>query len=187
MLWCSGLSVFWKFLKPRSTSALPSCRPDVISAVLASLSARSSHWGRDCGLPCVLAQSLKTHLFFSILFLGLLVLTSKSSCRFMSLLTLSSPWDTLAFCRDVKLPTNKHTKPHSLHSSGDDWLCYVPKFNREKQGQKPYVFSCSEWEFSPFLLKKPSPSPPPFQTKHQTKSPPEQLYCLVSCFVFWWW
>ena len=41
MLWCSGLSVLWKFVKPRSTSALPSCRPDVISAVLASLSARS--------------------------------------------------------------------------------------------------------------------------------------------------
>ena len=41
MLWCSGLSVLRKFLKPRSTSALPSCRPDVISAVLASLSARS--------------------------------------------------------------------------------------------------------------------------------------------------
>ena len=29
------------FLKPQSTSALPSCRPDVISAMLASLSARS--------------------------------------------------------------------------------------------------------------------------------------------------
>ena len=41
MLWCSGLSVLRKFLKPRSTSALPSCRPDVISAVLASLSVRS--------------------------------------------------------------------------------------------------------------------------------------------------
>ena len=41
MLWCSGLSMLRKFLKPRSTSALPSCRPDVISAVLASLSARS--------------------------------------------------------------------------------------------------------------------------------------------------
>ena len=41
MLWCSGLSVLRKFLKPLSTSALPSCRPDVISAVLASLSARS--------------------------------------------------------------------------------------------------------------------------------------------------
>ena len=33
--------MFRKFLKPRSTSALPGCRPDVISAVLASLSARS--------------------------------------------------------------------------------------------------------------------------------------------------
>ena len=41
MLWCSGLSMFRKFLKPLSTSVLPSCRPDVISAVLASLSARS--------------------------------------------------------------------------------------------------------------------------------------------------
>ena len=41
VLWCSGLSVLRKFLKPLSTSALPSCRPDVISAVLASLSARS--------------------------------------------------------------------------------------------------------------------------------------------------
>ena len=38
---CSGLSMFRKFLKPRSTSALPSCRPNVISAVLASLSIRS--------------------------------------------------------------------------------------------------------------------------------------------------
>ena len=36
VLWCSGLSMFRKFLKPLSTSALPSCRPDVISAVLAS-------------------------------------------------------------------------------------------------------------------------------------------------------
>ena len=35
-LWCSGLSMFRKFLKPRSTSALPSCRSDMISAVLAS-------------------------------------------------------------------------------------------------------------------------------------------------------
>ena len=33
--------MFRKFLKPLSPSALPSCRPDVISAVLASLSARS--------------------------------------------------------------------------------------------------------------------------------------------------
>ena len=41
MLWCSGLSMFREFLKPRSTSTQPSCRPDVISAVLASLSARS--------------------------------------------------------------------------------------------------------------------------------------------------
>ena len=38
MLRCFGLSMFRKFLKPLSTSALPSCRPDVISAVLASLS-----------------------------------------------------------------------------------------------------------------------------------------------------
>ena len=41
MLWCSGLSMFRKFLMPPSTSALPNCRPDVMSAVLASLSARS--------------------------------------------------------------------------------------------------------------------------------------------------
>ena len=41
ILRCSGLSMFRKFLKPRSASALPSCRPDAISAVLASLSARS--------------------------------------------------------------------------------------------------------------------------------------------------
>ena len=41
VLWCSGLSVLRKFLKPLNSSALPSCRPDVISAVLASLSARS--------------------------------------------------------------------------------------------------------------------------------------------------
>ena len=34
---CSGLSMFSKFLKPLSTCALPS-RPDVISAVLASVS-----------------------------------------------------------------------------------------------------------------------------------------------------
>ena len=38
VLWCSGLSMFRKFRKPLSTSALPNCRPDVISAVLASLS-----------------------------------------------------------------------------------------------------------------------------------------------------
>ena len=41
MLWYFGLSMFTKFLKPRSIPALPSCRPDVIFAVLASLSARS--------------------------------------------------------------------------------------------------------------------------------------------------
>ena len=40
MLWCSGLPMFLKFLKPLSASALPSCRPDVMSAVLASQSAR---------------------------------------------------------------------------------------------------------------------------------------------------
>ena len=39
MLSCSGLSI--KFLKPLSTSAQPSCRPDVISAMLASLFAGS--------------------------------------------------------------------------------------------------------------------------------------------------
>ena len=32
MLWYSGLSMFRKFLKSLSTSALPSCRPDVTSA-----------------------------------------------------------------------------------------------------------------------------------------------------------
>ena len=41
VLRCSGLSMFRKFLKPLSTYALPSSRPDVISAVLASLSAHS--------------------------------------------------------------------------------------------------------------------------------------------------
>ena len=49
MLWCSGLSMFRKFLKPLSTSALPSRRPDVISPVLASLSARS--FPTDSGMP----------------------------------------------------------------------------------------------------------------------------------------
>ena len=43
MLLCSGLSMFRKFIKPLGTSALPSCRPDVISAVLFSLSACSFH------------------------------------------------------------------------------------------------------------------------------------------------
>ena len=38
MLWLVRVE---KSLKPLSTSALPSCRPDVISAVVASLSARS--------------------------------------------------------------------------------------------------------------------------------------------------
>ena len=41
VLWRSGLSMFRKFLKPRSTSTLPSCRSDVMAAVFASLSARS--------------------------------------------------------------------------------------------------------------------------------------------------
>ena len=41
VLWFSDLSMFRKFLKPLSTSALPSCRPGVISAVLACLPARS--------------------------------------------------------------------------------------------------------------------------------------------------
>ena len=41
VLWYSGLSMFRKFLKPPSTSALPYCRPDVIFAVFASLSVRS--------------------------------------------------------------------------------------------------------------------------------------------------
>ena len=40
-LWYSGLSMFRKFLKPRSTSTLPSWRPDVIFAVLSSLTACS--------------------------------------------------------------------------------------------------------------------------------------------------
>ena len=40
MLWCFGLSMSRKFLKPLNTSALPSCRSDVIYAVFASLSAR---------------------------------------------------------------------------------------------------------------------------------------------------
>ena len=38
VLWFSDLSMFRKFLKPLSTSALPSCRPDVISCVLDTLS-----------------------------------------------------------------------------------------------------------------------------------------------------
>ena len=41
VLWRPGLSMLRKFLKPLSISALPSCRSDMISAVLASLSARS--------------------------------------------------------------------------------------------------------------------------------------------------
>ena len=43
VLWCFGLSMFRKFLKHLSTSALPSCilLPDVMSAVFACLSAHS--------------------------------------------------------------------------------------------------------------------------------------------------
>ena len=41
MLWCCGLSMFRKFLKPLSTSAVQSCKLDEVSAVLASLSAGS--------------------------------------------------------------------------------------------------------------------------------------------------
>ena len=41
MLWCCGLSMFRKFLKPLSTSAVQSCKLDVVSTVLASLSAGS--------------------------------------------------------------------------------------------------------------------------------------------------
>ena len=41
VLLCFGLSMFWKFLKPISTSALSNCRPDLMSAVLASLYAHS--------------------------------------------------------------------------------------------------------------------------------------------------
>ena len=37
-----------KFLNPLSTSVLPSCRPDVVSAVLASLSACSFPLTRAC-------------------------------------------------------------------------------------------------------------------------------------------
>ena len=37
VMWCSGLSMFRRFLKPLSTSALPICRPDVLPVVLASL------------------------------------------------------------------------------------------------------------------------------------------------------
>ena len=51
MLWCSGQSMFRKFLKPLSTSALPSCRPDMISAVLARLSAETSE-NRNALLQC---------------------------------------------------------------------------------------------------------------------------------------
>ena len=59
MLSCSGLSVLNKFLKPRSTSALPSCRSDVISAVLASLSA--SHQNKK-----VRSRVSQYLLFFSV-------------------------------------------------------------------------------------------------------------------------
>ena len=41
VLWCSGLSMFRKFLKPQRTSALSSCRPGVLSDMFASLSVRS--------------------------------------------------------------------------------------------------------------------------------------------------
>ena len=41
MLWCSDLSMFRKFLTPLTTSALPSCRPVVLSAVLANPAACS--------------------------------------------------------------------------------------------------------------------------------------------------
>ena len=34
MLWCSGLSTFRKLLKPRSVSALPGCRPNMMPALL---------------------------------------------------------------------------------------------------------------------------------------------------------
>ena len=43
ILGCSGLSMFRLFLKPPGTSARRSCRPDVMSAVLVSLPARSFH------------------------------------------------------------------------------------------------------------------------------------------------
>ena len=53
-----------KFLKPRSTSAMPSCRPDVIFAVLASLSARSFPLTPACPgqetrmvCPCIMMSS----------------------------------------------------------------------------------------------------------------------------------
>ena len=65
VLWCSGLSIFRKFLKPLSTSALPSCRPEAISAVLAvnlpihSVREESAwfdmwpHWDGSCRLSVV--------------------------------------------------------------------------------------------------------------------------------------
>ena len=40
VLWCSFQSLFRKFLKPLSTFALPNCRPDGMSALLASLPVR---------------------------------------------------------------------------------------------------------------------------------------------------
>ena len=58
MLWSSGLSAFRKFLKPLNTSALPSCRPDVIFAVFASLAARS--------FPLSHAQSRRSTEFFAV-------------------------------------------------------------------------------------------------------------------------
>ena len=48
LMWCSSLSMFRMLLEPVGTSALPSCRPDMTSAVLASLCA--------CSYPPTLAQ-----------------------------------------------------------------------------------------------------------------------------------
>ena len=58
---CCGALTQSMFLKPLSTSAPPSCRPDVLSAVLASLSAQNSRWtevfvAEDCLAVCQSGQ-----------------------------------------------------------------------------------------------------------------------------------
>ena len=56
VLWCSGLFMFKQFLKPLSTSALPNRRPDVMFAVLASLSALSFPLPQACPAGAVHPQ-----------------------------------------------------------------------------------------------------------------------------------
>ena len=67
VLWCSGLSMFRKFLEPFSFSALPSCRLVVMSLVFASLPAWSlclaslmwlmSKFKISCLVGCLLSSS----------------------------------------------------------------------------------------------------------------------------------